>query len=153
MAGSSPIRPARRSKRRARSAEPELPLGRGSRGGILPAGAGFGRIDLPDGSQLRVGYDGQNGWPYVAIGRVMIERGLIDRESATSRGSAPGSRAYLAEAKDILDANPSYVFFREIAGEGPVGSEGIALTPGRSLAVDTKLVPLGAPFWLDAERR
>jgi peptidoglycan lytic transglycosylase A len=111
---------------------------------------GSGRINLPDGGQLRVGFDGQNGWPYVAIGRVMIERGLIDRESATM----PGIRAWLAahppETKDILDANPSYVFFREIAGEGPIGSEGVALTPGRSLAVDTKFLPLGAPFWLDA---
>jgi membrane-bound lytic murein transglycosylase A len=111
---------------------------------------GSGRIDLPDGSQLRVGFDGQNGWPYVAIGRVMIERGLLDREGATM----PGIRAWLAahpgETKDILDTNPSYVFFREIAGEGPLGSEGVALTPGRSLAVDTKFLPLGAPFWLDA---
>ena len=111
---------------------------------------GSGRVDLPDGSQLRVGFDGQNGWPYVAIGRVMIERGLIDRESATM----PGIRAWLAvhpaETKAILDANPSYVFFRELAGEGPIGSEGVALTPGRSLAVDTKFLPLGAPFWLEA---
>ena len=111
---------------------------------------GSGRMDLPDGSQVRVGYDGQNGWPYVAIGRVMIERGLIDRESATM----PGIRAWLAahpvETKDVLDANPSYVFFREIPGDGPVGSEGVVLTPGRSLAVDTKFLPLGAPFWLEA---
>jgi membrane-bound lytic murein transglycosylase A len=111
---------------------------------------GSGRVDLPDGSQVRVGFDGQNGWPYVAIGRVMIERGLLDRESATM----PGIRAWLAghpaEAKDILDANPSYVFFRELAGEGPIGSEGVALTPGRSLAVDTKFLPLGVPIWLDA---
>jgi membrane-bound lytic murein transglycosylase A len=111
---------------------------------------GSGRIDLPDGSRLRLGYDGQNGWPYVAIGRVMIERGLIDRESATMPGIRAWLAAHPAEAKDILDANPSYVFFREIAGEGPVGSEGIVLTPGRSLAVDTKFLPLGAPFWLDA---
>ena len=111
---------------------------------------GSGRIDLPDGSQVRVSFDGQNGWPYVAIGRVMIEHGLIDRESATM----PGIRAWLAahptETKDILDANPSYVFFRELAGDGPIGSEGVVLTPGRSLAVDTKFLPLGAPFWLDA---
>ncbi|HKF71594.1 MAG TPA: murein transglycosylase A [Stellaceae bacterium] len=111
---------------------------------------GSGRVDLPDGSQVLVGFDGQNGWPYVAIGRVMIERGLIDRESATM----PGIRAWLAshpaETKGILDANASYVFFREVAGDGPIGSDGVALTPGRSLAVDTKFLPLGAPFWLDA---
>ena len=111
---------------------------------------GSGRIDLPDGSQVRVGYDGQNGWPYVAIGRVMIERGLIDREGATMPGIRAWLAAHPAETKDILDANASYVFFREIAGDGPVGSEGVVLTPGRSLAVDTKFLPLGAPFWLDA---
>jgi len=111
---------------------------------------GSGRIDLPDGGQVRVGFDGQNGWPYVAIGRVMIERGLIDRESATMPGIRAWLAAHPAEAKDILDSNPSYVFFREIAGDGPVGSEGVVLTPGRSLAVDTKFLPLGAPFWLDA---
>jgi membrane-bound lytic murein transglycosylase A len=111
---------------------------------------GSGRIDLPDGRQVRVGYDGQNGWPYVAIGRVMIERGLIDRESATMPGIRAWLAAHPAETKDILDANPSYVFFREIVGDGPVGSEGVVLTPGRSLAVDPKFLPLGAPFWLDA---
>jgi membrane-bound lytic murein transglycosylase A len=111
---------------------------------------GSGRIDLPDGRQVRVGFDGQNGWPYVTIGRVMIERGLIDRESATMPGIRAWLAAHPAEAKDILDANPSYVFFREIAGDGPVGSEGVVLTPGRSLAVDPKFLPLGAPFWLDA---
>jgi membrane-bound lytic murein transglycosylase A len=111
---------------------------------------GSGRIALPDGSQVRVGFDGQNGWPYVAIGRVMMERGLIDRESATMPGIRAWLAAHPAETKDILDANPSYVFFREIAGDGPIGSEGVVLTPGRSLAVDTKFLPLGAPFWLDA---
>ncbi len=110
---------------------------------------GSGRIDLPDGSQVRVGFDGQNGWPYVAIGRVMIERGLIDRENATMPGIRAWLAAHPAETKDILNTNPSYVFFREIVGDGPIGSEGVALTPGRSLAVDTKFLPLGAPFWLD----
>ena len=111
---------------------------------------GSGRIDLPDGSQVRVGFDGQNGQPYVAIGRVMIERGLLDRESATMPRIRAWLAAHPAETRGILDANPSYVFFREIAGEGPIGSEGVALTSGRSLAVDTKFLPLGAPFWLDA---
>lgn len=110
---------------------------------------GSGRIDLPDGSQMRVGYDGQNGWPYVAIGRVLVERHLLDKESATM----PGIRAWLAahpdQVKAILDANPSYVFFREVPGDGPVGAEGAVLTPRRSLAIDTKFLPLGAPFWLD----
>jgi len=110
---------------------------------------GSGRIKLPDGSEARVGYDGQNGWPYVAIGRVLAERHLLERDAATM----PGIRAWLAahpsEVKEILDANPSFVFFREVSGDGPIGAEGVVLTPGRSLAVDTKFLPLGAPFWLD----
>jgi len=111
---------------------------------------GSGRIHLPDGTEVRVGYDGQNGWPYVAIGRVMVERHLLERDGATM----PGIRAWLAahpgETKAILDTNPSYVFFRELTGDGPIGSEGVALTPGRSLAVDRRFLPLGVPIWLDA---
>src|SRR5579864_875028 len=110
---------------------------------------GSGRIRLRDGSEVRVGYDGQNGWPYVAIGRVLVERHFLEKESAT----LPGIRAWLAahpkQAKSILDANPSYVFFREVRGDGPIGAEGAVLTPRRSLAVDTKFLPLGAPLWLD----
>jgi membrane-bound lytic murein transglycosylase A len=110
---------------------------------------GSGRVDLPDGGVARVGYDGQNGWPYVAIGRVMVERGLLDKDAATMQGIRAWLAAHPAETKEILDSNPSYVFFREVKGEGPVGSEGVALTPGRSLAVDRSFVPLGAPMWLD----
>jgi membrane-bound lytic murein transglycosylase A len=80
---------------------------------------------------------------------VMMERHLLEREEATM----PGIRAWLAahpgEAKAILDSNPSYVFFREVSGDGPIGAEGVVLTPERSLAVDPKFLPLGAPFWLD----
>jgi len=111
---------------------------------------GSGRVELPDGGVVRVGYDGQNGWPYVAIGRVMVERGLLDKDTATMQGIRAWLAAHPAETKEILDSNPSYVFFREVKGEGPVGSEGVALTPGRSLAVDRALLPLGAPMWLDA---
>jgi len=112
---------------------------------------GSGRVVLPDGSVARVGYDGQNGWPYVAIGRVMVDRGLLAKDDATMQGIRAWLAAHPAETPEILDANPSYVFFRELKGDGPVGSEGVALTPGRSLAVDRAFLPLGAPFWLDAD--
>jgi len=112
---------------------------------------GSGRVVLPDGSVVRVGYDGQNGWPYVAIGRVMVERGLLTSEDATMPGIRAWLAAHPAATPEILDANPSYVFFREVKGDGPVGSEGVVLTPGRSLAVDRAFLPLGAPFWVDAD--
>ncbi len=111
---------------------------------------GSGRVTLPDGSVERVGYDGQNGWPYVAIGKVLVDRGLLDRESASMQGIRAWLAAHPGEAKAIMDENRSYVFFRELTGDGPLGSEGVALTPGRSLAVDRKFLPLGTPMWLDA---
>ena len=112
---------------------------------------GSGRVTLPSGEIVRVGYDGQNGRPYVAIGRVLADRGLMAREDATMPGIKAWLAAHPAETKAILDANPSYVFFREVTGEGPLGSEGVILTPGRSLAVDRAFLPLGVPLWLDAE--
>jgi len=111
---------------------------------------GSGRVRLRDGSLVRVGYDGTNGWPYVAIGRLLVARGAL----ATEAVSLPAIRAWLAahpsEAKALMDENPSYVFLREVAGDGPIGTAGVVLTPGRSLAVDPAFVPLNAPVWLDA---
>ncbi len=110
---------------------------------------GSGRVVMPDGRVMRVGYAAQNGHPYVAIGKVLADRGAIPREDVTMQSI----RAWLArnpgELQTILNQNPSYVFFQELRGEGPLGSQGVALTPGRSLAVDPKFMPLGAPVWLD----
>lgn len=112
---------------------------------------GSGRVQLAEGGEMRVGYAAQNGHPYVPIGRLLVERGHLTREQV----SMQSIRAWLAANPDGADAlmreNPSYVFFREISGEGPLGSEGVPLTPGRSLAVDPRHVPLGVPVWLDAE--
>lgn len=112
---------------------------------------GSGRVRLADGTVLRVGYDGQNGHAYVPIGRLLAERGEIPRE----RVSMPTIRAWLAahpaEGRRLMHENPSYVFFRELKGEGPLGAQGVPLTPGRSLAVDPSFVPYGVPVWLDAE--
>lgn len=117
---------------------------------------GSGRALLADGGSLRVGYDGQNGHPYVAVGRVLADRGDIPREAVT----LPAIRAWLAVNRDkvsgLLNENPSYVFFRILEGggpdnDGPLGAQGIALTPGRSLAVDPAFIAYGLPLWLDAE--
>ncbi|BBK34681.1 membrane-bound lytic murein transglycosylase A [Stella humosa] len=112
---------------------------------------GSGRVKLTDGTVLRVGYEAQNGHAYVPIGRLLADRGQIPRESV----SMPSIRAWLAahpaEAGRLMNENPSYVFFRELKGDGPLGAQGVALTPGRSLAVDPSFVPYGVPVWLDAE--
>src|SRR5262249_20294308 len=110
---------------------------------------GSGRLIFDDGSAMHVAYDAQNGHPYVAIGREFIARRILTRDQA----SRQLRRAWLAAnpgraASEMMNRNPSYVFFRAIDGEAPIGAEGVALTAGRSLAVDRKFLPLGLPVWL-----
>jgi membrane-bound lytic murein transglycosylase A len=112
---------------------------------------GSGRIALPDGSTVRIGYAAQNGHPYVAIGRPLLERGALERGNVSLRTIRAWLMAHPDEAAGVMDLNPSYVFFREIPGEGPVGAQGVALTAMRSLAVDPKFMPLGVPLWLDID--
>ena len=111
---------------------------------------GSGRVELEDGGFLRVGYAAQNGHPYFAIGRELVSRGALTLKQV----SMQSIRHWLEENPDQADAvmarNPSYVFFRNLDGAGPVGSHGAVLTPGRSLAVHRKFLPLGAPVWLAA---
>lgn len=112
---------------------------------------GSGRILLADGGAMRVGFAGQNGHPYVPIGRLLVERGELAREKVSMQSIRQWLADNPARADALMRANPSFVFFREIVGEGPLGSEGVALTPGRSLAVDRSQIALGVPVWLDAE--
>jgi len=111
---------------------------------------GSGRVRMRDGSVLRLGYAGKNGHRYRSIGRELIARGAMSKEGV----SMPALRAWLAahpeKAPDLLAHNPSFVFFRTLERDGPIGSLGVALTPGRSLAVDRAFLPLGAPLWLDS---
>ncbi|MGB0749920.1 MAG: murein transglycosylase A [Magnetospiraceae bacterium] len=110
---------------------------------------GSGRVVLEDGSILRLGYDAQNGHAYTAIGRTLIDKGALTRENVSLQSIAAWLRAHPAEADTVMNSNQSYVFFRELTGPGPLGAQGLALTPGRSLAVDRRFIPLGAPIWLD----
>lgn len=110
---------------------------------------GSGRVEMQDGSIRRVGYAGQNGHPYLAIGRVLVRDGEIPR----SEISMQSIRVWLADHPDrmhgLLNENASYIFFRDLGdGEGPFGSAGVALTARRSLAVDRRHLPLHAPVWL-----
>ncbi len=112
---------------------------------------GSGRVLLEDGGFIRVGYAGQNGHPYYAIGRDLVHRGALEKEEV----SLQSIRAWLEnnpqEAQAVMNTNKSYVFFQELTGDGPLGGEGLALTPGRSLAVDRSKLPYGVPMWLDIE--
>lgn len=112
---------------------------------------GSGRVTLPDGRVLRLGFAAQNGHPYVAIGRTLIERGALTRETVSMQSIRAWLAANPTQARAVMETNPSYVFFRVLDGDGPLGSEGVALTPGRSLAVDRAFLPMGVPMWLDAE--
>lgn len=111
---------------------------------------GSGRVELPNGTQVQLGYDGQNGQPYVAIGKVLVARGALDPDNVSLQSIRAWMSAHPDQAPALMDQNPSYVFFREQPGDGPIGSEGVVLTPGRSLAVDRDFIPLGAPVFLDA---
>ena len=112
---------------------------------------GSGRVQLPDGRILPVSYADQNGHPYVAIGRTLVESGALKLEEATM----PAIRAWLAahpdQAQTVLNSNPSYVFFtlREPDSSGPMGALNVPLLPERSIAVDPSFIPLGSPVWLD----
>jgi len=112
---------------------------------------GSGRIRYQDGSEIAVGYSDQNGHPYFAIGRRLIDDGDIKEEEMSMQAIRDWLQNNPDEAVELLNSNPSYVFFVERDKEktGPFGTLGVALTPERSIAVDRKVVRLGLPVWLD----
>ena len=110
---------------------------------------GSGRVRLPDGRTQRVGFAGSNGLGFYAIGRALIAEGRIPRRSASMQAIRDWLRINPEAATEVMRRNARYIFFRPIDGEGPIGAQGVALTPGRSLAVDPAHLPLGAPIWLD----
>ncbi len=112
---------------------------------------GSGLVMLEDGSELQVGYAAQNGRTYHAIGKTLIERGVLSKEDVSMQSIRQWLEQNPTEAADLMNLNPSYVFFRRLEGAGPLGAQGVALTPGRSLAVDRRHLPYGLPVFLDAE--
>lgn len=112
---------------------------------------GSGRVRLPDGHMVRLSYADQNGHPYRSIGRELVERGELTADQASMQGIQAWTRANPNKLEDLLNSNPSYVFFRESAvegDEGPNGALSVPLTAGRSIAVDPRHVSLGAPVFL-----
>jgi len=109
---------------------------------------GSGRVQLEDGRMARIGYDSANGRAYIAIGRALAEMDEVQKP-VTMQSIRAWLAAHPERAQEIMNLNPSYVFFHTLDGEGPVGAEGVALTPLRSLAVDPAFVSLGTPVWLE----
>jgi membrane-bound lytic murein transglycosylase A len=115
---------------------------------------GSGQIQLDDGARIRVGYAGQNGHQYHAIGRDLVALGAMPLEEVSLQSIRDWLIAHPEQADAIMARNGSYVFFDERPdldpADGPIGAQGVPLTAGRSLAVDKRYIPLGAPVWLEA---
>lgn len=117
---------------------------------------GSGRLRAPDGSVMDIAYAGQNGLGYVNIGAIMKTQGLIGSGPGQYSGSMQGVMRYLRDhprdGRELMQQNPSWVFFRELIGEGPVGALGVTIRRQSAVAVDPLYVPLGAPVWLETDR-
>jgi membrane-bound lytic murein transglycosylase A len=111
---------------------------------------GSGLVKLDSGEDVHVGYADQNGQAYNSIGRILVERGELTLDQASMQGIKNWARNNMAKLRDLLNSNPSYVFFRELpAGlPGPLGALGVPITAERSVAIDPKYIPLGAPVFL-----
>ncbi|HRQ61693.1 MAG TPA: murein transglycosylase A [Alphaproteobacteria bacterium] len=114
---------------------------------------GSGLVELDSGETVRIGYAGQNGHPYYAIGRELIKRGELTKDNVSMQAIEDWLAAHPGQAEEIMSTNKSYVFFekQKNQGSGPKGGEGLPLTPLRSLAVDRSLLPYGLPLFLDVE--
>jgi membrane-bound lytic murein transglycosylase A len=115
---------------------------------------GSGRVQLEDGTLLRVGYADQNGHPYKAIGKWLAEQGEMPIEQVSMQNIKGWAEKNPQRLDELLNNNPSYVFFRELPNKdgGPIGALNVPLTDGASIAVDRKFIPLGAPVYLAATR-
>jgi len=111
---------------------------------------GSGRVKLDSGETIRLGYADQNGYPYRSIGRLLVDRGDLPLERASMQGIKAWARQNPAKLQDLLNYNARYVFFRELSPDlpGPLGALGVPLTARRSIAVDARYIPLGAPVFL-----
>lgn len=111
---------------------------------------GSGRVELPDGKHLRIGYADQNGHPFRSVARILIEQGELRESGASMQAVRKWGRDNPHKIAGLLNRNPSYVFFKEMPDglSGPLGALGVPLTEKRSIAVDPRHVPLGAPLFL-----
>jgi membrane-bound lytic murein transglycosylase A len=113
---------------------------------------GSGRLLLADGQIMRIGYADQNGREYVAIGRLLRDRGILPPGGANMDAIIAWMRAQPDGGKALMRENPSYIFFKELTGPGPLGALNVAVSGRTSVAADPKFVPLGAPVFLSLDR-
>jgi len=115
---------------------------------------GSGRIDLDNGQRLRLAYADQNGYPYKSIGKWLVDHGEMTLDQASMQGIRAWTQAHPERLRELLDSNPSFVFFRVVPddGRGAIGALNVPLTGGSSIAVDPKFVPLGSPVYLSTTR-
>ncbi len=112
---------------------------------------GSGRVVLENGEVLRLGYVGTNGFGYTPIGKALVEKGVMTVTEVSMQRIKSWLREHPDQAEDIMSLNESYVFFRILEGEGPIGAQGVAVEPGHSLAVDPRFTPLGTILWVDID--
>ena len=115
---------------------------------------GSARVSLDDGSTVRINYDAHNGYPYTAVGRILIERNIIPKDQMSMQKIREWMEQNPNEADELRRQNKSYVFFREVQlsdKDEAVGAQGVPLTPGRSIAVDKSLHVYGTPFFIEGE--
>lgn len=118
---------------------------------------GSGRIRMTDGRVIRVGYAGRNGHPYRSIGQEMVRRGTHTLDQVSAQEIRAWVRANPAAGRELLNHNPSYVFFRILRDpppeKGPIGAMGRPITAMRTVAIDPAFTPLGAPVWIEKDGR
>jgi membrane-bound lytic murein transglycosylase A len=114
---------------------------------------GSGRIHMTNGHVIRVGYAGRNGYPYVSVGQTMIARGMRTPDQVSAQDIRAYVRSNPMAGMELLNVNPSYIFFRKIdelaIDQGPIGALGRPITPMRSVAVDPDYTQMGAPVWIE----
>jgi len=118
---------------------------------------GSGRIRLPNGDMIRVGYAARNGYPYRSVGQELVRRGIFRAHQVSAHVIGDWVRSNPVRGRQMLWHNPSYIFFREVtdvpAEKGPIGALSRSITAGRSIAVDPDHVQLGAPVWVEKDGR
>lgn len=113
---------------------------------------GSGIIELEDGKKIVVGYHGQNGLPYTSIGGVLMKRKVMTKNNASMQKIKSYLEAHPTEMDEVLNQNQSFVFFHQLPLKAAVGSQGVALTPGYSMAIDKQWIPMGTPLWLNTSK-
>lgn len=110
---------------------------------------GSGLLIIDHRQKVLIGYNGNNGYAYVAIGKVLVQQGELDFTTLSMETIRQWLVTHPQQAQEVMEKDPSFVFFKKLPGQTPVGTLQIPLTPGRSLAVDPTFVPLGAPVWVE----